>query len=670
MGCYMAFNYKENEFDLSIDVFDDLFGTINIPYPFSYIIKTPCMMRLKDIGQTGFAYLDYPKLKEGNRLIHSIGTYYIMSKILNRIDFLLKEHGISLPIEQKQMALCAMLLHDVGHGPFSHAFEQLRYNLSNNKMTHEEMTYFLITGNTEINALLVELFGEAKTKKIASFISKKKDSDFVDDDLTKLIFTLVSYQIDSDRLEYSKRDSSLAGKQQLDIDSIINCFDITVDCNGRYELIFHREGLDNIENVLIKRYQMYRDIYLGEGSVLGDYIFSNIGKRYLKSKSLQELDLEPNCQKLLNNLGNDDIETFLKTTNKNFDVFFQNLSINKVDSISAYLAKFNLSDFIKIPNNKYLELKEKLEKLFGVSLKDSIAIFEIKRSVRLYNNKERINLINNNRICDLSECSHLINPLEVLNIDYSFVNFELLRLELGLSKEEFVQYVSSIQKILYDLNLTSEEFQLKYILDEDNKLEKTSIEKLLANILYELKINGFKVLSNEQVNNSDYYFDNDELLYYYEHSSLRIRESSNGDKKATFKKSIDEGVYSRRFQETIDIKDDNLEELQTNNLVNSGINFENPNLNIKTSRSTIMLEKNGVVINLSIDYSQYNNLLNGKTSIDQMIEFIPLNVDGRVMLIDIHQILAPKFNLTPCCKSKYERAIEKTKLISNKQKTY
>lgn len=242
----MAFNYVKGK-NKSLIVNDPIYGEITVPYPFSEIILTEEMMRLSSISQNGFSQLEFEGLEQNDRLSHSVGAFYAMSLMLNRLEEILKNYGIEISQEDKETSLCSMLLHDIGHGPFSHTFEIVT------KYSHEKRTTDILLEDTEVNKVITKIFGKQKVKKIASFIAEINDQDDLgQDSFTKLLNNLVSYQLDADRIDYLRRDAYYVERvSAIDLKSIVVNLNVVVNNNQEYELLVDYKGLSSIENVLL-----------------------------------------------------------------------------------------------------------------------------------------------------------------------------------------------------------------------------------------------------------------------------------------------------------------------------------------------------------------------------------------------------------------------------------
>ena len=484
----MAFKYKKDE-NNSLIVEDPIYGNIIVPYPFSEIVLTKEMQRLSGISQNGFSQLEFKGLENNDRLSHSIGAFYVMSLFLRRLEEILKNFNIELSKDDKDIALCSMLLHDIGHGPFSHSLELVT------KYSHEKRTTDILLGDTEINKVITSFFGEQKVKKIASFIAEINDSqELGKDSFSKLLNNLVSYQLDADRIDYLIRDAYYVGiPSAIDLKRIISSVNVVVNNNKEYELLIDRKGLASIENVLLQRYQMYRDVYLSPISVLGDYIFGKVIERYRNNIVLHSIPISSSFKILATDPKVSNLSDFIMMKDKDFKDSFKILSSSNLDPIMTYLCNFNnIEDYILIKNDVSIEkVKTKLKEIFGeINLDNTLSIISIGTKTKLYKKEQKLNIKNGNRILDLTECTNLIRPQEVLEDVYIFFNSELLRLELGLSAIEFKKYESELKKMIEELNKKPEEFELKYIIDE----KETDQETLFKQIMSVFEANGFEIV--------------------------------------------------------------------------------------------------------------------------------------------------------------------------------
>ena len=670
----MAFIYSKNK-DNSLLVEDPIYGKIVVPYPFSEIVLTKEMKRLSEISQNGFSQLEFKELEKNDRLSHSVGAFYVMSLFLKRLEEILKNFNIELSKEDKDIALCSMLLHDIGHGPFSHSLELVT------NYSHELRTTDILLGDTEVNKVITKFFGKQQVKKIASFIAEINDNqELGKDSFTKLLNNLVSYQLDADRIDYLIRDAYYVDiSSAIDLKRIISSMNVVVNNNQEYELLIDRKGLASIENVLLQRYQMYRDVYLSPISVLGDYIFEKIIERYRNNINLHTLPVSTSFKTLVANPRISNLDDFIKMKDEHFKKSFKILSSTNIDPIIAYLCNFsNIEDYILIKNKISIEkIKTKLKEIFGeINLDDSLSIISIGTKTKLYKKEQKLNIQNSNRIMDLTDCTNLIRPQEILEDTYIFFNPQLLRIELGLSTMEFKNYESEVRKMIEELNKKPEEFELKYIIVE-NPYEEIKEDTLLKQVISVFVSNGFKVVSETEKKNNDEYYDSRDLKLYKNGGSLRIRKIEENDKekiKGTCKIPLKKGdVYSSRseFEDTLS---DSSFETFIKKMIDMGIkvNFQDilkfPILNSHTKRKDIILDRNGVQVCLSFDNSVYtNHVLNEISVTDRMIEIEAIGeINNRIILNEIHNFITPSFRILQISKqSKYERGINRTLQLHN-----
>lgn len=669
----MAFVYSKSD-DGSLIVDDPIYGKIIVTYPFSEIILTKEMQRLSHISQNGFSKLEFQGLEQNDRLSHSVGAFYVMSLFLDRLEEILQNFNIKLNKDDKDVALCSMLLHDIGHGPFSHSLEFIT------NYSHEKRTTDILLGNTEVNKLITKFFGKQKVKKIASFIAEINDNEELGkDSFTKLLHNLVSYQLDADRIDYLLRDAYYVGiPSSIDLKRIISSVNVVVNNNQEYELLIDRKGLSSIENVLLQRYQMYRDVYLSPISVLGNFIFEKIIERYKNIMDLESIYISQSFKTLVKDPRISNLDDFLEMKDEDFTSTFHILSNLDIDPIMRYLCDFNnINDYILINNDVSIEsIKLKLREIFeNIDLNSTLSITSIGTKTKLYKKEQRLNIQNGNRIMDLTECTNLIRPQEILEDTYIFFNPELLRIELGLDNKEFKKYESELKRMIEELNKKPEEFELKYIIDEN--LEEVDEKTLFSQIINVFTENNFKVISTTTKQNNDEYYDTKNLNLYKNGGSLRIRKVIQNDKekiKATYKMPLEKGeVYSSRseFEETL--LDDSFETFKQK-MADLGVllNFDEilnfPVLNSCTKRTDIVLDKNGVQVCLSFDNSTYiNHILDEISSTDRMIEIEAIGeLNNRIILNEIHDFVAVCFkNLKISKQSKYQRGINKTLNLYN-----
>lgn len=218
---------------------DPVYGFINIPYEILFdLIEHTYVQRLRRISQTGMTHLIYPGAHH-TRFHHVLGAMHLMQEAVN----VLKSKGIEITEDEAKAVLIAILLHDIGHGPFSHALE---HELSS--LHHEDWSMiFMEELNKQFNGQL--------TTAISIFKNEYPK---------KFLYQLISGQLDMDRLDYLNRDSFFTGvtEGKIGYDRIIKMLNVADD-----HLVVEIKGLYSIEKFIIARSLMYWQVYLHKTTI-------------------------------------------------------------------------------------------------------------------------------------------------------------------------------------------------------------------------------------------------------------------------------------------------------------------------------------------------------------------------------------------------------------------
>ena len=199
--------------------------------------------RLRRIRQLGGDFQVYPTA-EHSRFSHSLGVYEIVRRMVTEV----KSLCVELTEYEKVCVMLAGLLHDVGHGPFSHAFEHITNH------SHEEYTAKIILGNTELNAILRNV-SEKLPLDIVSIIQHTHENDILNQ--------IVSGQLDADRMDYLLRDSYFTATSygQFDLERILRTMRVRKTNEGRKVIVVKYTGIHSVEDYIMARYQMYWQVY-------------------------------------------------------------------------------------------------------------------------------------------------------------------------------------------------------------------------------------------------------------------------------------------------------------------------------------------------------------------------------------------------------------------------
>ncbi|MDN3673381.1 HD domain-containing protein [Flavobacterium branchiarum] len=314
---------------------DPIYGFISIPNAFIYdLIEHSYFQRLRRISQMGLSYLVYPGANH-TRFHHALGCMHLMQKAVETLRF--KEVVISA--EEENALYVAILLHDIGHGPFSHAMEKSIVE----DVNHEAISLLFM------NQLNVEFEG-----KLSLAIQI-----FKGDYHRKFMLQLISSQLDMDRMDYLKRDSFYSGVAEGNVNSgrLIQMMNVVDDV-----LVIEEKGIYSVEKFLLSRRLMYWQAYLHKTSLVAELILTKVLKR-AKELTLKGIHL-PCSEPLLFFMQNKiTLETFTPET---LDLFAQ---LDDFDIIGALKSWQKNDDFIlstlskMIVNRDLLKIKLTSEKV-------------------------------------------------------------------------------------------------------------------------------------------------------------------------------------------------------------------------------------------------------------------------------------------------------------------
>jgi len=346
------------------------------------IIAHPYYQRLRRIHQMAMALLVYPGAVH-TRLHHSLGAYHLMRNALHE----LKNKGVEITQAEEQGAKIAILLHDIGHGPFSHALE----NVLLEKMHHEAISLMLMK---ELN------------KQFDGQLQMALDI-FTNEYPKKFLHQLVSGQLDVDRMDYLTRDSFFSGVSEgvIGYDRILKM--LTVH-NG--ELMVEEKGIYSIEKFLVSRRLMYWQVYLHKTVVCAEQMLVRIIKRAKQIKAQTQMPLNQFINEPVSSVS---LEKFC--TLDDYDVMAAIKGwCNHEDKILSFLSKSILNrELLKVKyyaepiEEKWLEEKtiEAMQKMNITAEEASWLVFTGTASGSTYNfEDERINILfKDGSVKDISE---------------------------------------------------------------------------------------------------------------------------------------------------------------------------------------------------------------------------------------------------------------------------
>lgn len=384
---------------------DPLYGFITIPYEIVFrLIEHPYFQRLRRIRQLGMTHLVYPGAHH-TRFHHAIGAMHLMCLAIE----VLRSKGHKITEEEAEAVTVAILLHDIGHGPFSHALEDSIVP----GISHEEVSkLFMDKLNVEFKgalSLAITIFQNEYPKKF--------------------LHQLVSSQLDMDRLDYLGRDSFFTGVSEgvISHERIIKMLEVHND-----QLAIEEKGIYSIEKFIVARRLMYWQVYLHKTVVSAECMLINILKRareiartddnlfatpslrtfLLKDYSIEDFSDDPRLLEAFANLDDSDITTSVK------------LWRDSADGVLAYLSKCMVNRNlykIHITNEPIsIEMKSKIKKQilerFSI-LEMDLGYYMIEDTIinNAYNTSvDKINILRKDgSVLDISEAADTLNIKEL-----------------------------------------------------------------------------------------------------------------------------------------------------------------------------------------------------------------------------------------------------------------
>ncbi|UZD35326.1 HD domain-containing protein [Capnocytophaga ochracea] len=377
---------------------DPIYGFIHIPSTLVFdIIEHPYFQRLRRINQMGLSYLVFPGAKH-TRFEHVLGCVFLMQKTVEMLRF----KGVQISDKEAEGLYIAILLHDIGHGPFSHAMEHSIVE----GISHEEISLRFMQ---ELN----KVFNGKLDTAIAIFQGTYP---------RKFMHQLISGQLDMDRADYLKRDSFYTGVAEGNINSerLISMLNVRND-----ELVVEEKGLYSVEKFLIARRLMYWQVYLHKTSVVAEQILIRLLNRakelvqqgqeltmstalafFVKNKISKD-NFSQEVLEMFARLDDTDIISAMKEWQFHPDVVLSKLSKMLLNR-DLLKIKVRLNDF----EEQKIKRLQKLSVAKGVGEKDmKYFVFTGVMTNRAYNpGKEIIKILTKNgRVVDLTKTSEAIN---------------------------------------------------------------------------------------------------------------------------------------------------------------------------------------------------------------------------------------------------------------------
>lgn len=376
---------------------DVIHGEIVFKQPWiAELLKCHEMTRLIRIKQLGLTYRLFPNAIH-NRFVHSLGVYAIVNMVVDQL------HNTFTKNEINELSAAA-LLHDIGHGPHSHAWE----NYTNIK--HEKYSKAIILdNNTDVNKVLHKY--KINTKRIVDILDHKHPN--------KLLNSLISSQIDVDRLDYLTRDSHFTGAcyGNVDVSMLIKWLLVV-----KNKICFHLKAVSSIENFLMARYHMYEQIYDQPKTIAMQLLIQKMLSRFKylwQTNKIKIVNQNKMANYFLPWLSNQDFSIcqYLKIDDLKFELFIDQMQYEHdlyIQEAFKLYSTFINSDYkiISYSDESYNKLikkfisKTKFPELYIHKCEiNNKEIYQInKQPIWIYNDL-------NKKIMPLSQCSMLVKKI-------------------------------------------------------------------------------------------------------------------------------------------------------------------------------------------------------------------------------------------------------------------
>ena len=236
---------------------DPLYGFINLSKKETEIIDTYAFRRLQNIKQLSHAYVVYPSAVH-TRFEHSLGALHVADRMCQQLG---------LERKKRELVRLSILLHDIGHGPFSHLFEQVLKKINKEQFEHDDISTWIINENSEISSIVKNY-----KKSIIEILKKDDRVPKWESSGNSLLSDIVSSGLDADKLDYLRRDSYHIGVAygQFDLERVIQ----TIRTNqNKTRLCIDGKGKDSVENYRLGRYLMHAQVYEHHTRIVANLMF-------------------------------------------------------------------------------------------------------------------------------------------------------------------------------------------------------------------------------------------------------------------------------------------------------------------------------------------------------------------------------------------------------------
>lgn len=623
---------------------DVIHGDIFIDEKYVAVIDTREFQRLRRIKQLSVANMVFPGA-EHTRFAHCIGTFHVMRMIIEHFEPLFQKCGLEITEQEKDAALVAALLHDIGHGPYSHAFEGVLQSLGHEDINHEQLGVMIIRSeHTEIHEVLTREFGEDFPDAVANIILKKQEVKQIPFnkstkklDLQFVLSSLLSSQLDADRMDYMLRDAWYTGAKYgtIDLSRTINSMSLAINPeNDQFCVCVEERYLVDIENCLLGRYQMHKEVYYHSIKCEMEEVIGRIlrqVKKLYEEKKLKNVDQLPEAIRMMFAEEEFDIMKYISLDDNIMYYLFENWMNDEDPELKALCSTLiNRNKYKKIVVKRETDIdnfKQEVTEILRKANPDATAeneafLLTVKDKLKMYKNMKENILIQDRfgNLLDIGEVSEILNFGRTEEKNYIFINFDLV-------KEKYKDLYVAIKRLTEKYRSRNQvEREAKYVVDSTDLWDKVKDEIS--------GMNGYVIEEQGKKEQIDTYYDTKEGTLKKNDITLRIRKI--GDRqwctlKIPVKTQISnqEDSHSVRYEYEEEIEENNIQKCaelfhgksELLDAIDKDVLTET--LIVKNNREKFNItEKNddSIKFEMVFDDVSYKNCINDRYSKDYQVE--------------------------------------------------
>lgn len=582
---------------------------------------------------------------EHTRFAHCIGTFHVMRMIIEHFEPLFHKCGLKITEQEKDAALVAALLHDIGHGPYSHAFEGVLQSLGHKDINHEQLGVMIIKSeHTEIHEVLTREFGEDFPDAVANIILKKQEVKQIPFnkstkklDLQFVLSSLLSSQLDADRMDYMLRDAWYTGAKYgtIDLSRTINSMSLAINPeNDQFCVCVEERYLVDIENCLLGRYQMHKEVYYHSIKCEMEEVIGRIlrqVKKLYEEKRLKNAEQLPEAIRMMFAEEEFDILKYISLDDNIMYYLFENWMNDEDPELKALCSTLiNRNKYKKIVVKRETDIdnfKQEVTEILRKANPDATAeneafLLTVKDKLKMYKNMKE-NILMQDRfgnLLDIGEVSEILNFGRTEEKNYIFINFDLV-------KEKYKDLYVAIKRLTEKYRSRNQvEREAKYVVDSTDLWDKVKDEIS--------GMNGYVIEEQGKKEQIDTYYDTKEGTLKKNDITLRIRKI--GDRqwctlKIPVKTQISnqEDSHSVRYEYEEEIEENNIQKCaelfhgksELLDAIDKDVLTET--LIVKNNREKFNItEKNddSIKFEMVFDDVSYKNCINDRYSKDYQVE--------------------------------------------------